>query len=143
MNPVPAVLLRYIEGLKTHDVARIAETVSEQLAFVSAGRTLDKRQFLAMLTALYAAFPDWRYEHDEPESRGSGRFAIKWRQAGTHTGTLALPAFPVVAPTGKVVRIPEQFFFYTVTEKLIIEIRPEPIAGGAPWGIFEQIAAPD
>lgn len=141
MTQTPSVLLHYIEGLKTHDVAKIAETVSDKLAFISATRTLDKPQFLAMLTALYAAFPGWRYDHDEPQVQPDGSIAIKWRQGGTQTGRLALPGFPSVSPTGKVVSIPEQFFFYRVVGQQIAEIRPEPIAGGAPWGIFEQIGA--
>jgi len=44
-----------------------------------------------------------------------------------------------IAPTGKTVTIPEQFFFYKVRDDRIIEIRPEPIAGGAPGGILQQI----
>jgi hypothetical protein len=100
MSQVPHALLRYIEGLKTHDVAKITGTVSGALAFISPTGTLDTQQFLAMLTALYAAFPDWQYEHDQPEVRRDGRFAIKWRQGGTQTGVLALPGFPTIAPTG-------------------------------------------
>jgi len=44
-----------------------------------------------------------------------------------------------VPATGKKVTIPEQFFFYRVRGDQIVEIRPDPIAGGAPKGIFEQI----
>jgi hypothetical protein len=139
MNQIPPVLSRYINGLKAHDVAAIATTVADGVAFISATRTLDKQQFLAFLTALYAAFPDWHYEHDEPEVRGDGSIAIRWRQGGTHTGVLALPASPSVAPTGKVVRIPGQFFFYKVAGRQIVEIRPQPTPGGAPGGILEQI----
>ena len=87
MSNVPAVVWDYIEGLKTHDVDKVASTVSEDLAFISAGRTLDKSQFLDMLKALYTAFPDWRYEHSAPELR-EGVIAIKWRQGGSlHRGT--------------------------------------------------------
>jgi predicted ester cyclase len=141
MTPIPPVMLRYIDALKAHDVAEVAATVAEEVSFVSGTRTLDKRQFLALLTALYAAFPDWHYDHDAPEMLGDGSIQIKWRQGGTHTGSLALPGLPSVAPTGKAVRIPEQFFRYKVAGGRIIEIRPDPIAGGAPRGIFEQIGA--
>jgi hypothetical protein len=142
VTAIPPVLLRYVAGLQAHDVAGIAETVGDDLAFVATtGRRLDKAEFLAMLAALYAAFPDWRYDHDPPEARGDGRFAIRWRQEGTHTGTLALPDRPAVAATGRTVRIPEQDFFYTITGEQVVEIRPDPIPGGAPQGIFDQIGA--
>jgi hypothetical protein len=37
------------------------------------------------------------------------------------------------------VRIPPHHFFYRVGEAGLTEIRPDPIPGGAPRGIFEQI----
>ncbi|MGF1579615.1 MAG: ester cyclase [Gemmataceae bacterium] len=135
---LPSALISYIEGLKTHDVDRIATTVAESLAFVSPTKTLDKQQFLAMLRAIYSAFPDWAYDHDRPEIREDG-IAIRWRQGGTHTGTLSLPGIESISATGKSVQIPEQYFYYKIADGLIIEIRPEPVAGGAPGGIFAQI----
>ncbi len=93
-----------------------------------------------MLRALYAGFPDWRYEHDAPERRGDV-IAIKWRQGGTHTGAFEWPGLETIPATGTLVSIPEQFFFYRVRGDLLVEIRPEPMAGGAPRGILEQIGA--
>ncbi|HZP93640.1 MAG TPA: hypothetical protein VFB20_12275, partial [Burkholderiales bacterium] len=60
-------------------------------------------------------------------------------QGGTHTGVFALPGLDPVAPTGRSVRIPEQYFFYKVAGGKLIEIRPDPVPGGAPRGILEQI----
>jgi predicted ester cyclase len=140
MAEIPAAMLSYIEGLKTHDVDRVAAAVADDLAFVTPATTLDKEQFLAMLRALYAGFPNWYYDHDEPEVRAE-MIAIKWRQGGTHTGTFAWPglALPPVPPTGRVVSIPEHYFFYRIRGGLLVEIRPEPVLGGAPRGILEQI----
>jgi predicted ester cyclase len=138
-DAIPPVLLRYVEGLERHDVAQIASTVSDKVGVVTPARTLAKVNFLAFLTALYRAFPDWHYDHDEPESRDDGSFAVRWRQGGTHTATLALSGKPVLHATGKKVQIPEQFFFYKVAGGQLIEIRPDPIPGGAPWGILEQL----
>jgi SnoaL-like domain len=138
MTGIPAVMSRYIEGLKAHDVERITATVAEDLAFVTPSRTLDKPQFLGMLRALYAGFPDWHYDHDEPEWRGD-LIAVRWRQGGTHTGTFAWPGLDPVPATGRVVKIPEHLFSYRVRGDLLVEIRPEPVPGGAPRGILEQI----
>jgi predicted ester cyclase len=127
-----------MEGLKSHDVDRISETVSDNLDFVTPTKTLAKHQFLQMLRALYMGFPDWHYENDPPERRDEV-VAVKWRQGGTHTGTFALPDFEPVPPTGIRVQIPEQYFFYTVRGGKIVRIRPDAVRGGAPGGILEQI----
>ena len=139
MARVPPVIEMYIEGLKSHDVGLIATTVADDLAFVTAARTIGKAQFLDFLQALYAGFPDWHYDHDPPELRADGSIAVNWRQGGTHDQTLALPGFPAVPATGKRVTIPEHHFFYKVAGNRIVEIRPDPVPGGAPRGIFEQI----
>ena len=85
------------------------------------------------------AFPDWSYDHDEPVRRDEGSYSILWRQGGTHTAGLAFPGFEAVPATGKTVVIPEQRFFYLIGAEGLTEIRPDPIPGGAPRGIFEQI----
>jgi hypothetical protein len=136
---IPPVIGRYIEGLKAHDVERVAGTVADDLAFVTPARTMAKAQFLAFLRALYAGFPDWRYDHDPPRLLADDMIAVRWRQGGTHTETVALPGFDAVPATARMVAIPEHDFFYRVTGDLIVEIRPEPVPGGAPRGIFEQI----
>src|SRR5262245_47862562 len=106
MNEVPAVLRSYLEGLKTHDVDRIGRAVADDLAFVTLARFLTKDQFLEMLRAIYMAFPDWHYDHDEPEYRQEV-IAVKFRQGGRHTGTLALPGLEPIRATGRQVTIPE------------------------------------
>lgn len=141
MNAIRAVLFRYMEGLKTHDVDRIASTIADDLVFVTATATLTRDQFLQMLRALYAGFPDWHYDHDEPEVQGEV-IAVRWRQGGTHTGTFALAGMPSIPATGKKVAIPEHYFFYRVHGDRIVEIRPEIVPGGAPRGILEQIGMP-
>src|SRR4051812_44051550 len=138
MNEIPAVLYVYMEGLKGRDVDKIASTVADDLAVVTPARTLNKSQFLQMLRALYAGFPDWRYEHDAPELRDDV-LAVRFRQGGTHTAPFILPGIAPVPATGKKVKIPEHFFFYRVRDDRIVEIRPEPVPGGAPGGILEQI----
>jgi predicted ester cyclase len=135
---IPPALMTYMDGLKNHDVAKVAEVVAEDLVFVSAGRRLNRAQFLEMLRALYRAFPDWRYEHTEPSQRGD-EFVVRWRQGGTHLATWRMPGLPPLEATGRTVRIPAQDFFYTIQEDLLVKIRPDPIPGGAPLGILQQL----
>jgi predicted ester cyclase len=139
MNRIPTVLFEYIQGLKTHDLSMIARSIADDVRVVLPSRTLAKSGFLEFLGALYSAFPDWEYQHDEPEVLNEDRFAVKWYQAGTHTDILILPGRAAVAPTGKHILIPEQFFFYQIVADHIIEIRPDAITGGAPWGILERL----
>ena len=138
LKSIPPVNFTYIDGLKRHDVAGIAETVSDDMAFITATRTLTKDQFLQMLRALYAGFPDWCYRHDPPELRGA-TVVVRWYQEGTHTGTFAMPGIAPISATGRKVEIPAQSFVYTVRDERIIEIHPESVPGGAPGGILEQI----
>src|SRR5260370_26326596 len=139
MPAIPRVIEDYVDGLKQQDVAKVGATVADNLAFVTTRKTMNKREFLAFLTALYSGFPDWHYNHDPIEVRSDGSIAIKWRQGGTHSARLALPGFDEVAATNRVVIIPEHYFFYKIAGDKIVEIRPDPIPGGAPRGIFEQI----
>lgn len=136
---LPEALLDYMEGLKRHDLGLIASTFSRHIRFVTPVKIMKRAQILAFLGALYEGFPDWRYDHDEPVSLGDNRYGVQWRQGGTHSGLLEFPGFAGVAATGKSVSIPEHFFYYRVLDDLLTEIRPDPIPGGAPRGIFEQI----
>ena len=72
MLDLPQVLHRYIEGLRTHDVIAIADTVADDVAFVSPAATLNKTQFLDMLRALYRDFPDWHYVSRSTSTSGAG-----------------------------------------------------------------------
>jgi hypothetical protein len=139
MPPPPPALREYMEGLRTHDIGRIGAALAETLRFVTPVRVMEKPQTLAFLAALYAGFPDWHYDNDAPRLLADGSWAVRWRQGGTHTGTLAFPGFPPVAATGRRVAIPEHDFFYKVADAGLVEIRPDPVPGGAPRGIFEQI----
>jgi hypothetical protein len=135
----PTPLLVYMDGLRAHDIAKIASSFTADLRFVTPVRSMDRAQTLLFLGALYAGFPDWHYDNDPPEPMPDGRWGVKWRQGGTHTRTLALPGFPAIEATHRSVRIPEHYFHYRVDERGMSEIRPDPVPGGAPRGIFEQI----
>jgi hypothetical protein len=136
---IPSALLNYIEGLKAHDISLIGSTFASDIQFVTPGKTMGRKEILEFLGALYRGFPDWTYDHDGPERMSDERFGVKWRQGGSHTGSLEFSGFNPVPPTGKSVRIPEHYFYYRVIGNQLSEIRPDPIPGGAPRGIFEQI----
>ena len=140
MREVPPIFHEYVAGLKAHDVPRIAATMGDDLQVIGATRTLGKPEFVPFLHALYTAFPDWNYDHD-PIEWHDDLLAIKWRQSGTHTATLVFPGMAPIAATGRRVRIPDQYFRYRVANDRLVLIHPDPIPGGAPRGILEQIGA--
>ena len=98
-----------------------------------------REEILEFLTALYRGFPDWTYDNDPPVLCEDGRFGVKWRQGGRHTETLEFPGFEAYPATDRRVVIPGHFFFYRMDEHGLCEICPDPVPGGAPRGIFEQI----
>jgi hypothetical protein len=139
MPAVPPALETYIAGLKAHDTGLIASALADDVRFVTPARAMGRDEILAFLGALYRAFPDWHYDHDPPLLAADGSFSVTWRQGGTHSATLAFPGFDPVPATGRTVRIPEHPFHYRVGDHGLTEIRPEPVPGGAPRGIFDQI----
>lgn len=139
MPSLPIALAQYVEGLKNHDVEKIGSSFDPEVVFVTPARTMGYDEILAFLSALYRGFPDWHYDHDPPVLQDDGSIGVLWRQGGTHTGRLEFPGFDAWAATGVVVTIPEHFFYYRVGEFGLTEIRPDPVPGGAPRGIFEQI----
>jgi hypothetical protein len=56
----------YMEGLRTHDIAKIGRSFAKNLRFVTPVRSIDARHTLLFLTSLYTGFPDWHYENDPP-----------------------------------------------------------------------------
>ena len=136
---IPPPLALYMDGLRSHDLAKIEDSFAGDIQFVTPARTMESSEILSFLAALYRGFPDWKYVNDPPIRTGQCAIGVKWHQGGTHSETLAFPGFPAYAATGKTVKIPAHFFYYLVDDQGLHEIRPDPIPGGAPRGIFEQI----
>ena len=136
---IPSPLALYMEGLRSHDLGKIESSFAGDIRFVTPTRTMKSSEILSFLEALYRGFPDWKYDNDPPVLTEEGAIGIKWRQGGTHTAALAFPGFDSYPATGRKVTIPEHFFYYLVDDLGLHEIRPDPVPGGAPRGIFEQI----
>ena len=128
-----------MNGLRSHDIEMIGSSFAADIRFVTPVRTMGRDDILNFLGALYRAFPDWNYDNDPPVQREDGMFGVLWRQGGTHSGRIEFTGFPGVDATGKSVVIPPQYFYYNADDDGLHEIRPDPVPGGAPRGIFEQI----
>jgi len=78
---LPPALLQYMADLKAHDVEMIGASLAEDVQLVTPAKTMDKPMILQFLATLYHGFPDWSYDHDEPELLVDGFFVL-WRQGG-------------------------------------------------------------
>ena len=96
--------------------------------------------WLAVHKALGAAMPDLRADtRDMREEGGKVLFAVQL--AGTQTGALALPipGIPTIAPTGKRVRLPEEYCTVGFQgDKLVSYSVQTTDEGGIP-GILKQL----
>ena len=138
--PVSAVMERHLAALSEHDLAQLDAQTTDDLRFFTPLGELSKPEYLELMRGLFAAFPDWRFEH--------GRLRVGWdhatvelRMEGTHTGTLELPipGFVPAAPTGKAVVLPAQDYHYTISQDRIVRVEPASVPGGGLPGLLEQI----
>ena len=83
-DPLPSALVTYIAGLKAHEVEMIGASLAGEVQFVTPAKKMDKPVILEFLAALYRGFPDWNYDHDEPELLEDG-FLCRALAAGWHT----------------------------------------------------------
>ena len=95
---IPAPLALYMDGLRNHDLAKIEGSFAGDIRFVTPARTMESREILSFLAALYRGFPDWKYVNDPPIRTGQGAIGVKWYQGGTHSETLSFPGFPPSHP---------------------------------------------
>jgi predicted ester cyclase len=136
------VMERYLAALAAHDVDQVETLTTDDLRFVTEEGDLRRSAYLETLRALFAAFPDWRFDH--------GRLRVGWdhasvelRMEGTHTGTLVLPV-PGVEPipaTGRAVVLPAQDYTFLISQGCIVRIEPMRVVGGGIPGLLDQIGS--
>jgi len=112
-DAIPTGAAAYVEGLERRDVAQIASTVADAVAWSLPRRTLAKPNFLAFLDRALSCVSDWHYDHDARSTRRTAASPValagkaartRRRCIGRQTGALR--------DRQKTVQIPEQFFFY-------------------------------
>jgi predicted ester cyclase len=134
------VVRSYFDALEAKDLARLNEVVSPDLVFVTPLRPLGKQDLLRVFSAIFDAFPDWRFDHQELVTAGD-TVKTKLRMTGTHTGTFVPPirALKPIKATGKKVVLPEQEFVYYVDSGKIARIVSEPVPDGGIPGLLTQL----
>ena len=140
MSEAEQVVRSYFDALEAKDLVRVDAVVSPDLVFVTPLKPLGKQDLLRLLRAVFDAFPDWRFDHQELVTSGD-IVKTKLRMAGTHTG-MFVPPLRVLKPinaTGRKVVLPEQEFVYHVEGGKIVRIVPEPVPDGGIPGLLKQI----
>lgn len=140
MSPVQ-VVKTFITALQAGEMEEAARFMAND--FVERGWTpqpLDGPAFLAMMSALRNAFPDFSFHLSKPRERGDEVEAFI-SIAGTHTRDLALPEFglPLIPYSGVAIQLPQTEATFRVKEDAIAEMRVESLPGGGLNGLLQQI----
>jgi predicted ester cyclase len=140
MSPVD-VVKTFITALQAGDMEEAARFMSDD--FVERGWTpqpLDGFAFLAMMSALRSAMPDFSFNLSETSARG-GEIEALISVSGTHTRDLSLPEFglPLVPYSGVAVQLPQVQATFRVKEDAIAEMLVETVPGGGLSGLLQQI----
>ena len=140
MNPVD-VVKTFITALQAGDMEVAARFMSDD--FVERGWTpqpLNGRAFLAMMSALRDALPDFSFHLNQPRRRGEEVEAFI-SIAGTHSRDLSLPEFglPLIPYAGVSIQLPQVQATFRVKEDKIAEMLVESVPGGGLNGLLQQI----
>lgn len=140
MSPVD-VVKTFITALQAGEMEEAAQYMTDD--FVERGWTpqpLDEQTFLAMMSALRNALPDFSYHLSEMSERGEEVEAFI-SITGSHTRDLALPEFglPLIPYSGVAIQLPQTRATFRVKGDAIAEMLVESLPGGGLNGILQQI----
>jgi hypothetical protein len=140
MSPVE-VVKTFITALQAGEMEEAARYMTGD--FVERGWTpqpLNGADFLAMMSALHNAVPDFSY-HLSQASERDGHVETLLAVAGTHTRDLALPefGFPLIPYSGVAIRLPQTRATFRVQGDAVAEMIVEALPGGGLNGLLQQI----
>lgn len=140
MSPLE-VVKTFITALQAGEMEEAARSMTDE--FVERGWTpqpLDGHTFLAMMSALCNALPDFSYNLSDTSERGEEVEALI-AVAGSHTRDLALPEFglPLIPYSGVAIRLPQVHVLFQVKGDAIAEMLVESLPGGGLNGLLQQI----
>ena len=118
-----------LKAWESNDVHTLSELVADDFSLSGpVPQPVGKHEFLALMQILHTAMPDFAFNVSRFEERGETVIA-RSHITGTHTGILALPGMPPIAPTGKKVALPEEVQTYTLKNgklhTLVTDARPD------------------
>lgn len=140
MSPAD-VVKTFITALQAGEMEEAARFIADD--FVERGWTpqaLDGQTFLAMMSALRNAIPDFSFNLSNVSEQNDAARALIAIE-GTHTRDLALPEFglPLIAYSGVAIYLPQARAEFRIKEQQITEMLVETIPGGGLTGLLQQI----
>jgi len=140
MSPVQ-VVKTFITAVQAGEMEEAARYMTGD--FVERGWTpqpLDGPAFLALMSKIRNALPDFNYHLSETSAQGEDVAAFI-SVAGSHTRDLALPEFglPLIPYSGVAIQLPQTRATFRVKGDAIAEMLVEAIPGGGLSGLLQQI----
>ncbi len=104
------------------------------------GMTYDKRQYINLQRALCKAMPDLRFNASNFK-QVSDRVTYTIQLSGTHTDVLDLhtPGVPVVQPTNRHIRLPQEPVTVTFRDARVSHVELAQVPGGGLAGVLSQL----
>ena len=140
MNPGD-VVKTFITAVQAGEMEEAARFMTDD--FVERGWTaqpLDRGGFLAMMSGLRNAMPDFSFHLSDVSERENEVEALILI-TGSHTRDLALPEFglPLIAYSGVAISLPQTHSRYTVRGQEIAEMVVDAMPGGGLSGLLQQV----
>lgn len=127
------------EQISGGDLQHAGDYMADDFKFVGVGpEPLGKQESLGVWGALRAAMPD--FKHNMANFREAYNMVYATVEVtGTHTGTLAIPGGPQLAPTDRKFCNPLERIAITVRDDKVTEWVVEQVPGGGVPGILGQL----
>ena len=119
----------------------IRDNCTDDMVFnAPGGMSLDRTEFINSQRALLKAMPDYRFNATNYKQVGD-RVTYTIQVSGTQTGVLDmhLPNIPVLQPTSKHIRLPQEPVTVWFRDSKIYRIDLAEVPGGALTGILAQL----
>jgi hypothetical protein len=119
----------------------IRDNTTDDMVFnAPGGMSLDRKEFINVQRALAKAFPDWRFSASNFKQVGD-RVTYTTQISGTQTGVLDLhlPNLPVLQPTNKHIRLPQEPVTVTIRDGKLSRVDLTEVQGGGLTGIMSQL----
>jgi hypothetical protein len=115
-------------------------TTDDMMFNAPGGMSLDRKGFINVQRALNKAFPDLRFSASNFKQVGD-RVTYTIQISGTHTSVLdlQLPNLPVLQPTNKHIRLPQEPVTVYFRDGKVSRIDLAEVQGGGLMGIMSQL----
>lgn len=131
-----------LAALASIEHGQVAEDLyTDDATLIGAAPTpLPRDAFFAVLRAVTAAVPDWRYNVSDVVDDGD-TVALTFNPTGTHTAPFALPGRDPIAATGITFTLPPERATFTLRDGRIAEVRIDGQPGSGVMGLVARVTA--